>query len=397
MYMYWGFWILIVSVITGQITRIPGLGVATDLLVPAYLGWWAIAFFRRNRPLPFRPLLAWAVIFLGYLLGGLLFQWGSIPAVGGEIGSLLYWIRLAAYFALLVPFIDMLDRDRERTLTTFWWSICGTGVILSVLGFVQLVLFPDFSFMAQYGWDPHQGRLLSTWYDPNFLGGFLGVALSIVTARVLVHIRAKGLEILRGPELIWLGSLAIMLTALFLTYSRSALLAYLVGIGVLTVMLSRTALIVAVAIVVAAIGFSPRLQERVQGALELDVTASLRVENWLETIEDIEQNPIIGIGYNSIQYQTVVPSELNSASGRDSSLLTLWLTSGIIGLSLFVSMIGAKMLHWLRQGTTSTSLIEQTMSYGAIAAWSAILVHSMFVNSIFFPHILIFLIILLAI
>ena len=395
--MYLGFWILIVSVITGQITRVPGLGVATDLLVPVYLGWWALNALRVRRPVPFRPIFVWAVVFLGYLLGGLLFRIHEIPAVGGELGSLLYWIRLAAYLALLVPFADMLDRDREQTLHQFWWAICGTGVALSLLGFVQLILFPDFSFMAQYGWDPHQGRLLSTWYDPNFLGGFLGVALSIVTARVLVHIRAQGMTFLQGSGLVWLGSIAVMLFALFLTYSRSALLAYLIGIGVLTLMLSRIALVVAIAIVVAAIGFSPRLQERVQGALELDVTASLRVENWLETIEDIEQNPLIGIGYNSTKYQSIVPSELNSASGRDSSLLTLWLTSGIIGLSLFVSMIGAQMLHWVRQGMQSKSLIEQTMSYGAIAAWSAILVHSMFVNSIFFPHILIFLIILLAI
>ncbi len=395
--MYLGFWILIISVITGQITRVPGLGVATDLLVPVYLGWWALNALRVRRPVPFRPIFVWAVVFLGYLLGGLLFRIHEIPAVGGELGSLLYWIRLAAYLALLVPFADMLDRDREQTLHQFWWAICGTGVALSLLGFVQLILFPDFSFMAQYGWDPHQGRLLSTWYDPNFLGGFLGVALSIVTARVLVHIRAQGMTFLQGSGLVWLGSIAVMLFALFLTYSRSALLAYLIGIGVLTLMLSRIALVVAIAIVVAAIGFSPRLQERVQGALELDVTASLRVENWLETIEDIEQNPLIGIGYNSTKYQSIVPSELNSASGRDSSLLTLWLTSGIIGLSLFVSMIGAQMLHWVRQGMQSKSLIEQTMSYGAIAAWSAILVHSMFVNSIFFPHILIFLIILLAI
>ena len=41
-----GYWVLIVSVITGQITRIGDFGVLTDFLIPVYLGFW---WFTRDK------------------------------------------------------------------------------------------------------------------------------------------------------------------------------------------------------------------------------------------------------------------------------------------------------------------------------------------------------------
>ncbi|MGA1047546.1 MAG: hypothetical protein ACO3UU_06025, partial [Minisyncoccia bacterium] len=179
-----GYWVLIASVVTGQITRIGDLGVLTDILIPLYLVFW---FFTRDkkRRLPFSSSILLVLIWLIYLLGNLFININFLPAVGGEVGSILYWVRLAAYMSLLFPLIDYRSQDPERVDNQLWYMVFISAIILSILGFIQLILFPDFSFMAQYGWDPHQGRLLSTWYDPNFLGGFLGLAAIIILSRVL--------------------------------------------------------------------------------------------------------------------------------------------------------------------------------------------------------------------
>ena len=62
-----GYWVLIASVVTGQITRIGDLGVLTDILIPLYLVFW---FFTRDkkRPLPFSSSILLVLIWLIYLL-----------------------------------------------------------------------------------------------------------------------------------------------------------------------------------------------------------------------------------------------------------------------------------------------------------------------------------------
>lgn len=389
-----GYWVLIASVITGQITRIGDLGVLTDILIPLYLGFW---FFTRDkkRSLPFSSSILLVSIWLIYLLGNLLININFLPAVGGEVGSILYWVRLAAYMSLLFPLIDYRSQDPERVDNQLWYMVFISAIILSILGFIQLILFPDFSFMAQYGWDPHQGRLLSTWYDPNFLGGFLGLAAIIILSRVLVFLRENKVWDNKNKTLLlsWMMGLGIVFIALMLTYSRSALLAFLIGVTIVTILISRRTFFLVLIILSLIVISNPRLQTRIQGAIQVDVTASLRIQSWLDTLDDIERNPIWGIGYNTIKYQTIVPSELNSASGRDSSLLTLWLTGGIIGLALFVLIIGNSLLRaWQK---ISKSGLERVWGVSIIAGLILILVHSMFVNSIFFPHILIFILFLL--
>jgi O-antigen ligase len=184
-----------------------------------------------------------------------------------------------------------------------------------------------------------------------------------------------------------------MFGALILTYSRSALLSFLIGITVITILISRKTFVLVVIILALIIMNSPRLQTRIQGAINLDVTASLRIQSWRETLDDIDRNPLFGIGYNTVKYQTIVPSELNSASGRDSSLLTLWLTGGIIGLGLFLAIVTTSVIRAISR--LQVSQINTVWGIAILGSWAVILSHSMFVNSIFFPHILIFIIFLL--
>lgn len=386
-----GYWILIASVITGQITRIGNLGVLTDFIIPIYLLFWLLKRDKK-RPFPFSNSIFLIAIWLIYLLGNLLINLSFVPAVGGELGSILYWVRLATYMSLLLPLVDYRSQEPEKVDNQLWYMVFFSSIILSILGFVQLILFPDFSFMAQYGWDPHQGRLLSTWYDPNFLGGFLGLAAIIVLSRILVFLKETKSWQNKNIILVfsWIIGLSIIVGALMLTYSRSALLAFLIGVSIVTILISRRTFFLVIIILAIIVMSNPRLQARIQGAMQVDVTASLRIQSWLQTLDDIDKNPIWGIGYNTIKYQTIVPSELNSASGRDSSLLTLWLTGGIIGLSLFIIIIFNSIIKAWQQ--LSKSGLERTWGVAIIGGWALILVHSMFVNSIFFPHILIFLI-----
>jgi O-antigen ligase len=324
----------------------------------------------------------------------------SLPVTSGIIGSLSYYLRFVAYALLMLPFWDLKrDKGSEWVLQ----RIVGVGVILTLLGYVQLAVMPDFSQMVQYGWDPHQGRMLSTWFDPNFLGGFLGMSLLSGLGLLFDKISLDKNFWQKKIFYIYLVSVGVIFSGLILTYSRSALLAFLVGFLVLAFLRAKKALIVAIIIGALVFAFSPRLQERVIGAFQVDVTASLRIQNWLETLDDIEKNPWLGVGYNTLKYRTINPQSLNSSSGRDSSLLLVWLTTGLVGAILYIGwwvsngvVFIDKML--IKKKALKSRHNSEKILFSAIglAVIVQILTHSMFVNSLFFVHILVFILLFLA-
>jgi len=393
------YFICIATVLVGQLIQLPLLGgVITDIVVPIYLGVWAFESILKRRPVYLTAAIVLSAVFLLYAVFSLFVNVHELPLTNGIFGSFAYWVRLAFYLGLLLPFTQMMYENRERTMQLFLNTLIYTGLFLAVMGFLQLIIVPDFSFMAKYGWDPHQGRLLSTWFDPNFLGGFLGMALLAVLTRLLFYWDSRV-----RPFLSWYSARYVMFTviltlALVLTFSRSALLGFLVGMTFLFVIKSWRAFILAVAIGAILLVSIPRLQKRVEGALDVDKTAALRIQSWKRTLTDIEQAPLIGQGYNTLRYRVVNPASINTASGRDNSLLTLWLTSGLIGMSLFVALFAHKWIQFMlvTMKPSRYTRNEQMFALTGLCVIALIFTHSMFVHSLVYPHILVFLLMFLA-
>ncbi len=391
--------ILIGTIVLGQLIQLPLLGgVLTDIILPLYLGVWSIHSVLKKRPLYLSSAIILSILFLLYAAFSLFLNLGELPMPGGIPGSIAYWIRLALYLGLLLPFTQMMYEDRERTMRVFLDTLIYTGLALAFLGFLQLIFIPDFSFMAERGWDPHQGRLLATWFDPNFLGGFLGMALLAVLARLLFHWDTGPSAIISAYGLRYAAFTGILTLALVLTFSRSALLGFLAGMTLLFVFKSWRAFLLAIAIGALLLLSIPRLQERVEGALDVDETAKLRLQSWKRTLQDIEENPWIGQGYNTLRYRVVNPASVNTASGRDNSLLTLWLTSGLVGMSLFLALFAHKWIQFVLIYFRPDRYTQETRLFAltGLSIITLILVHSMFVHSLVYPHILPFLLMFLA-
>ncbi|MFB6225400.1 MAG: hypothetical protein ABEI13_02995, partial [Candidatus Paceibacteria bacterium] len=219
------YFICIATVLVGQLIQLPILGgVITDIVVPIYLGVWGVDTILKRRPLYVTSAIFLSLIFLLYAAFSLFVNVHELPVTSGIFGSFAYWVRLALYLGLLLPFTQMMYENRERTIQLFLNTLIYTGLILAVMGFIQLVVVPDFSFMAKYGWDPHQGRLLATWFDPNFLGGFLGMSLLAVLTRLLFYWDSQERPFMSWYSVRYLLFTTILTLALVLTFSRSALL-----------------------------------------------------------------------------------------------------------------------------------------------------------------------------
>src|SRR5262249_11414937 len=141
-----------------------------------------------------------------------------------------YILRWLEYAALLFIGFDIMESKQvaKKYLT---WLVWG-GVITALLGFIQLKVFPDFSFMVPKGWDPHVGRLLSPWFDPNFLSGYLSflITISLAIALSMKPWQARW----------WWVAILLMTVAVILTFSRSGYVALAAGAGLVALIRSRT-------------------------------------------------------------------------------------------------------------------------------------------------------------
>lgn len=398
---FWGLIILLLLPVAGEFSRMVFAGrsiVINDLLVPIFDLAALIHLNQRvpslDRLPPLKPLL----VFLGIAAFSLLLSLFALPPLE-VIQSGLYLVRLLLYVALFPITYLLLSPSNSRS---FIWWIAVAALLIALGGFLQLQFLPDLEALAKAaGYDPHINRLVGTWLDPNFIGGFFAF-ISLFLISVALAEKSP-----RSKITLFLIS-AVLLIALFFTYSRSAYLAFAAGIFLLGLIKARKLLIIILLIGTIGLAASDRAQQRV-GELVTSVysvlfntsenpdpTARLRIQNWEQTVEMIKQKPFLGHGYNTLTYVKlsegyVQDEEVHSASGSDSSFLTVLATTGIIGLFFFLwfcfVLLRDSLKSWLHARQDFTGAVGLGLFTGLIA----LLIHCNFVNSLFFPQIMTFL------
>jgi len=372
----------LISLSLGQLGRIPlpqkeiGLYVPDILLTLIILGYF-FSLFKSRKSFPrislFRPITSFILIsFISLVLSLRLFGNKEI-FIGG-----LYFIRWIAYaFVYFLSFGIARVFGKESVIKV----LVLTGTILALVGFLQLLVFPDFSFMTSLGWDPHYYRLLSTFFDPNFCGGFFVLVLSLLVSLYLFQ-----------PRRILLFLSMVVYLALLLTYSRSSYFAFLLSMLVIGVLKEKKVFLIALLVFAVSFQLNPRVKTRVEGAITVDESASHRRTSWENAWVVIKKHPLFGVGFNNyrygqLRYGLVDPESLggHAGAGVDSSFLFVWATTGIFGLLVYLWLLGkAAFLSYLKANKDPLSLAFLSSIFG-------LLFHSQFVNSLFFPPIMAYL------
>ncbi len=396
-----GLIIVLIATLAGQFSRLPigpGRGfLFNDLFLPIFIAAWLIkkiAFDRTvNKSRLAIPIISFIAIASLSLVNSL-----SFLETNEVISSSQYLIRFIEYAFLYFIAQDLITN--QKIANRYIHGLTLFGVFLSITGFIQLAIFPDFREMQQFGWDPHIDRLLATWFDPNFVGGALSFLLALSIGQFL-HLKKLST---RFWQLVAIG---IMLVALGLTFSRSSYVAFAAAIGVISLFKSRKLLIGAVLATMLLITVSDRAQTRITNLYHsaaaflnpnsietLDATARLRVESWLNTFQIIRQRPLLGSGYNTYQFVQqkagfLKDSSIHSASGSDSSILTIIATTGFIGiipfLWIFYRAFTLAFKNWRRVDQSSSTF--RGFNLGLTGGIATLLIHSIFVNSLLFPFI----------
>lgn len=372
----------------GQTVRLPLLGaeaavLPNDLIFPVVILAWVLRqVLRGASPFPTQPLTRPLLFVLGAFVLSL--TAAALRGVFTERQLLVAGLYVLRWVEYLFLFFVARSVVRPETLRRWLWFFGGITLALAILGFVQLVIYPDFSAFVPQGWDPHVGRLLSTWYDPNFLAGFFAVSLLIFLA--LLHEQTTDR---------WLAAVVVGVTlaALVLTFSRSGYVGFLVGFGVLAFLRARHFLAVGALTALLVFLFVPRVQERVIGIRSVDETAQLRLQSWRNALTVVADHPWVGVGYNTYRYVQVDygflkdPAE-HSAGGSDSSFLTILVTTGLVGLVGYLALLVRTLAVTWRTSQTARDPTQRALGYGLLAGLVALIVHGQFVNGLLYPHLM---------
>lgn len=327
-----------------------------------------------------RPLLS----FLGFSTFALFVGSVGLPFENIAVGF-SYLARLALYIFFYIGASQFLSQEQKHKL---YDCLLVVGTFIALGGLLGYFLFPDTRALSEFGWDNHYYRLIGSFLDPAFTGILLVLFIILVVCRSWKGVNGKFI----GFVLFSLGW-----TALALTYSRASFVG--LAIALFTLFLVHRNIKLLVAGIILGIGtlfLLPHPQQSAGTNLARTQTISGRFTNYEEALHVGLKNPVSGVGYNfygrPLQGETLYSSNkiTHTGSGVHSSLLFVFATTGIGGLLIYIAL-------WWKILGLGMSARKTTFGIVLLCSTSALLAESLFDNSLFYPWVMGWMAILLAV
>jgi O-antigen/teichoic acid export membrane protein/O-antigen ligase len=322
---------------------------------------------------PRLPVALSAVALVGYLLASVLLEGASGPAVTN--------VTELAVPLLALPLITSARRDSAgRVIITFACAAACTAVGEVLTARASLAAANGNTAVAA----GQTGAL-----NHNAASAILVLALAVLLARIP---RAPG-----GQKILLSAALAIVVTGIAFSLSRSSYFAALAVLGIFALRRSVRGVLCAGLIAAGVIRVLPGAviarAESVSSA-SLDVSSALRLDLWTSAIRMFEARPLTGVGY--LNFAAELPAyfrdtgdystsaiQFSSLSFAHNTYLTVLAETGLVGAILVaVLVVAAWRIAWaaLRAGDWTGE--------SAVLAFAGIAVSSFFGEVLLVPAVL---------
>jgi len=262
------------------------------------------------------------------------------------------FLEILIGIALFFVIVNTVRSEDEAVWVTRWVMLAGWGAAaIAVLFYVlpQEITVGILDRMARFDYPGGFGalrfieddtagtmRAIGTAVDPNVLGGMM-----ILTAALLLPQLVSSQPIF--PRWLTFVMLATAALALYLTYSRSALLGLASAVALLAVLKYRRLIPLGIAAALLLL-LLPITQEYVARLLEgfagQDLATQMRFGEYKDALILIERYPLFGVGF------TGTP-DMDIYLGVSMLYLIIAENMGVIGLAMFVAvMIGFFVMAW---------------------------------------------------
>jgi len=243
--------------------------------------------------------------------------------------------------ALIVLFLAFIESfSSKKHLNIFISILLISATLVSISGIVQYSTGTDFL----RGRVMEGNRVTSSWSSTHAFGSYLAIVLSfLVTVFSSQRFRLENFMQHRNLAIrtIWQGLLLILsLICLGLTFSRSAWIAFAIGLIFFGFLQKRTLWTSMLIIIIFMFVFMPRLKairdvtiitENMTPCADQgfwDCSGNGRFALWADALEVIKQNPLLGIGLNTYYKRT--------DAYVHNSFLQLTAEMGLSGLGVFL-------------------------------------------------------------
>jgi O-antigen ligase len=295
----------------------------------------------------------------------------------------LYLLRWIAYLGVFFAVVQFDEKFRKKIIA----FLLADGFIILLFGYFQYFFYQSLQNLSYLGWDRHDYRMYSSFFDPNYLGAFFVLYFLLVAGLLFHNIKKQK----RNTAFSYISLLVLIIIAIFLTYSRSALLMLVVAGITFFFLLQRKKYIFYLlgAIVIFVIVISPFFYIENIDLFRLNSSLA-RLDDIQHALQIYKDHPLFGVGFNAFRYAQIhyhftqvyfsVPS--NAGSGVDTSLLFVLVTTGAIGLVAYCFL-------WFR--LVKNAYIKYKKNIFAlifIASGVGIFVNAFFNNSLFYSEIM---------
>ncbi len=292
--------------------------------------------------------------------------------------SSLYLFRWILYFCIYLVVKDISQTKRQLYVDT---SLLSGGVVL-IIGILQYFFYNNLGNLRYLEWDDHLYRLFGTFLDPNFTGVFLVLYFLLVLSQI------KNSSTKRRTILFTLTILSLF--AIIVTYSRTALIMLIASMAMLIFMSPYKKIL----IILSGLAFLFVLlfsDVKTEGMNPFRTASSReRLISMNNAIQIIQKNPVFGVGFNAYRYaqhrygirESAQWQVSNADAGTDNSLLFVFATTGILGLTGYLGLWVTILLEAFQKGR------KEYFSKIVFISCVALLVSSFFLNTLFYPFLL---------
>lgn len=407
-----------------------GVALVGGAMILADTHWGFVALAGVLFGLPFASLpfsIGFKPTFLDLALGALFFVWVFKLAIGKERrfiasplgGPVLAFMALALFsfalglthspanqfimrrfaeillgIALFFVTVNSVRTEGEVVWVTRWLLLAGWGAAtLAVLFYVipaewtiailnRLARFdyPGGAGALRYIEDDPEGtmRAIGTAVDPNVLGGMLILVGGLVAPQVVARERVI-------PAWLAWSMMATAVLAIYLTYSRSALLGLAASVGLLAVVKYRRLLWVGLVGLVL-LFFLPQTQAYVDrllaGFAGQDLATQMRFGEYKDALILIRRYPIFGVGFSGVP-------DIDLYLGVSMVYLIIAQNMGLVGLIAYLITVASFFVISVRAWRHGVSGRLEPILLGMVGAVLGALVSGIFDHYWFnmtYPH-----------
>ncbi len=355
---------------------------AVDLCLLVIILSWIIFIKKKNNYKLLKPLAAFMLIAIFSLFINLTSYTSS-----QIINSSMYLFRFILYASIYFVIVD-LGKTFNPKISKYMF---GSAILILIFGFLQIFFYPSLKNLYYLGYDEHMYRMFGSFLDPNFLGIFL------VLSFVFVFVLRDQLTPKKWNYFIWIF-LLLDFIALILTFSRGAILMFVVCSIIYSIILGKWKIAVGViaGLIIIFSLLSPFFYLENVNPFRIASSVS-RLESTKTAITIFKKEPM-GVGFNTYRFarekfgdtDASIWGPSHSGSGVDNSFALILVTTGFIGFATYLYLL----YRIFRLGLGEV----KKNKYGLILVVSlgGLIINALFINSLLYGFVMIWIWVLAA-